>query len=365
MPLFRYSYHLLWGTLLTLILTGCERDTPEEMLNNYQYRISNVLKVDQLHVEDTPSRHQFPLRRHLIRPTKEIREGLLDVMNLKECKLLPLIAERNSSLGKVYAPSQKMYYELIFFHALEKCRKKLNTDTQVDQKLLAQVDTIYQIKKENLPSELWNGIFTAKEIELNFSRAKDLLPLLDDGSTQNSINAIKTLTDIIKSPRLDTQWEIPQALNNLESNYKILYNNRSGPKILSSLQLLTAHLMNASQTIEHGLQKKQLCFNNTPSRRARIIQNVFYKYYIGEVQPYLAMVHKYAVEWRSANNQLIDSFNSYNLKPSKQLEIYQRLILSNSQPDSLWAQYIFARDKHTQSWQKLLKQCGMMPTHSD
>lgn len=362
---FRNSLKLLCWIGLGVFISGCEPSSPEDMLNNYQYRISNVMEVSQAVISDLPTRPAFPLRRHLIYPTLEVREGLLDVINLKTCNLLPLIAERNSSLGKVYAPSQKMRYELTFYHAIGQCKKALEDTPTADQALLAQVSSIYQAKHDNLPAELWNGIFTAKELELNFSRAKETLPLIDDGSSQNSINAMKTLIGIIRAPLAGDRWELPPALDTIESSYNVLYNNRSGPKILSSLQLLTTHLSQASDTLERGLQQKQLCFNNTPSTRAKIIQNVFYKYYIGEVQPYLANVHKYAVAWTAVNKELMASFKAYNLEPPEQLAKYQHVVLSHDEPDSLWARYLEARNKHTQSWQKLLKQCGMMPKHSD
>jgi hypothetical protein len=37
------------------------------------------------------------------------------------------------------------------------------------------------------------------------------------------------------------------------------------------------------------------------------------------------------------------------------------MVLSKTDNKSLWMQYIKARNKHTQAWQTLLKQCGMMP----
>ncbi len=342
-------------------LTGCDRATPEAVLENYQYRISNVLDIPNTHNYKLETRPLFPPRRDRILRTTELREGLLDVLKLKDCHLIPLIAERNSSLGKVYAPSQKMRYELQFYHLLRLCRLSL-VDSTTDKAFIERLKEIQRIKHKNLPSELWNGVFTSKEIEMNFARDKAPLPLLDNGSSAATFEALRSLIAIIRTPLEEQAWSPPKELPKLESFYETLNKNQSGPKILSALQLVTLHLNIASTTLEEGMAKHPLCFQQKPTRNAKIMKNIFYKYYIGEVQPYLAVVHRNANEWLDLNNHLIDSFREFNLIVPKQLETYQRMVLSKSEQHSLWSNYIRARDKHTKSWQKLLKQCGMMPT---
>lgn len=348
--------------LISLLLQGCERSTPEDILENYQYRISNVLEIEQRDNYQIPIRPLFPLRRQLKMPTVEIREGLFDLLKLKECGLLPLIAERNSSLGKVYLPSQKMSYELRFIHTLKTCSEKLSTATEENRKHQQLVNEILQIKQRNLPAELWNGIFTSKEIEVNFSRDKEPLPLQNDAEVMASISAIKKLTAIVRTPLVKEDWPLPPELSQIESFNEVLFINQSGSKILSSIQLMTIHLDQASDTLEQGMQKQKLCTNNNVSNKAKIMKNIFYKYYIGEVQPYLASVHKSGDGWLQATNHLINSFKEYELILPKELETYQRMILSKTDETSVWGRYIKARNKHTQAWQKLLKQCGMMPS---
>ena len=357
----RPSLLLIFTLSLCALVSGCQRGTPEAMLENYQYRISNVLDINNSVDYNIETRPLFPHRRDRILPTVELREGLIDVLKLRDCGLLPLIAERNSALGKVYAPSQKMRYELRFYDQLHQCINKLKKNEESSQ-LLMHLSEIQKIKYNNLPAELWNGVFTSQELEGNFSRKKVPLPLIDNGSSDSSLKALKTLTYIIRTPLRDKTWSLPSVLPELEASYEILNSNKSGPKILSALQLITLHLNRASTTLQISMSTRQLCRQGRPSAQAKILYNVFQKYYIGEVQPYLAMIHKHANEWLDVNNHLIDSFKEFDLIAPKQFETYQRMVLSKTEPQSLWGQYITARNKHTQSWQKLLKQCGMMPT---
>ena len=189
------SMHLSFVLILSLslLLSGCSRDTPEAMLDNYLYRLSNTLDLPQPKTYEPKVRLQFPAKRQRILNTIEIREGLLDVLKLERCNLLPLIAQRNSSLGKVATPSVKLGYELEFFSLLNQCRRTLNQESDVDTELLTRINEIYTIKRNNLAAELWNGIYTSEAIELNFSLRQSPLPLQDNGSPQQSLKALQTL----------------------------------------------------------------------------------------------------------------------------------------------------------------------------
>lgn len=348
---------------LTLV-AGCSESTPESMFENYLYRLGNSLSVDIPKAAEISPRPLFPLRRTRIIPTTEIREGLFDALELNACQLLPLIAERNSSLGKVYPPSLKLNYEIRFFNRLSQCRSNLHQSSTVTPELAIQLDELYVIKRQNLAAELWNGIYNSEALEQNFSRDYTPLPLIDNGSSDSSIKALKTLSSLTtlneKSPFLKVK--LPDDLGEA---YEVLFKNRTGPQILSSLQLITRDLNQASQMLETRLSGRPLCFNNTPSNKSKILQNVFFKYYIGEVQPYMAYVHRHADRWLQTHLVLMDSYQQLELKIPHEMETYRLKVLSKSEPYSLWQNYIEARDKHTRSWQKILKLCGLMPTTRD
>jgi hypothetical protein len=131
---------------------------------------------------------------------------------------------------------------------------------------------------------------------------------------------------------------------------------------LSALTLLTQRLEHASNLIEKRLEKRAICFNSTATPKAKILQNVFYKYYAGEVQPYMATVDKYAQRWFTLNTQIITSLQTGGIHLPDTVTAYFNRTIAMNKSGSVWSEYKFARDKHIQLWQKVLKQCGMMPS---
>lgn len=343
-----------------LYLTGCDRNQPEDMLENYTSRVSRVLEVDKP-LPPAPEIPLFPQRRDRIIPTQEIREGLLDVLNLKRCNLLPLIAERNSSLGKVYPASQKMVYELKFFDAVRSCLTTVKFDND-DPELLAQLSDIYEIKSANLTAEIWNGIYTSSEVENNFSIGEQPLPLEPDGASSTMLEAFSTLSSLSNLVKDHPQWKLPAFIYDIEPLYEHLHRNRSGAQSLASLQLVTRYLNHSANLIELHLEKKPICFNGKISQKAKILQNVFYKYYAGEVQPYMVQVHNSSKTWLDLNNSLFDNLISGGLNLSPSVITFKQKVLNRNSESGLWSEYESARDRHVQAWQAVLKQCGMMPS---
>lgn len=332
------------------------------MLENYTSRVSRVLEVDQP-LPPAPEIPLFPQRRERILATEEIREGLLDVLNLKRCNLLPLIAERNSSLGKVYTSSQKMVYELKFFDAIRSCLMSVRLDND-DPELLAQLSDIYEIKSANLTAEIWNGIYTSSELENNFSIGEQPLPLEADGSSSTMLESFSTISSLSKLVKDHQQWELPAFVHDIETLYEQLHRNRSGAQSLASLQLVSQYLNHASNLIEQHLKQKPICFNGKISQKAKILQNVFYKYYAGEVQPYLVQVHNSSKTWLDLNNSLFDNLIAGGLNLNASVINYQQMVLNRNSESGLWSEYESARDRHVQAWQTVLKQCGMMPSRA-
>ena len=351
-------------SLISLSLYGCSDHSPEAMLDNYLYRLSNAIDVEQGEKIDIPVRPLFPHRRDRKIEIPDMREGLLDVLKLKECQLTSLIAERNSSLGKVYRPSLKMRYEIEFLKRLNHCIAKLEAMSNPDQELITLTSELYSIKTQHIFKEVWNGIYTSESIEKNFSRKFQPLPLQDDASTSASINALKQISDFLQQDFFNPQSDRAQLIQ-LEEAYKVLFVNNSGPKLFSSLELLTSKLSQATDMINLRLSGRPLCFNQRPGNQAKIMRNVFYKYYIGEVQPYIAQSHRYSDRWLKLQLKIYERLAGLNVPIHGSMEQYMTQVVSQSSQGSIWMDYINARDKHTQAWQNLLKQCGMMPTKTN
>lgn len=351
------TFSIITTLLVTLFIAGCSDNTPQDMLENYSNRVSNALdQSDRLNLKAPVSLPEFPRRRDRLQPVEDIRQGLVEVFNLRHCQLITLVAERNSSLGKVMPPSRQLAYELKLYVGLRDCLKQL-IQTRAEQELIQQISEILVIKERNLPRVLWNGIYTSEAVERNFSRSEPPLPLEKSNSFISDKTALEVLTKLAALQNDDTEWPVPAELETLENHYQALYNNRFGSRWLHSVNLLTATLNHTASAIEKRLGNRPLCYNNQTNPKANIVRNVFTKYYAGELQPYMARVDQQGRQWLQLNNQLLAQFSQI----PQPMRHYQQQALSMEFQGSVWQTYIQARDRHTKAWQTLLGQCGLMP----
>lgn len=340
----------------TLAIVGCDRSSPEAMLENYASRVGNTLDEDIETDFETDGRLPlFPARRDRLQPLTDIRQGLIEVLALRHCDLLHLIAERNSSLGKVMPPSQQLVYELRFLDRLRSCRRRLDQTPNADSELLAQVNKIYAVKQRELPAALWNAIYVSGEMELNFSRGDPPLALSTDSGTPPAISALERLAGLVRLIS-KPDWVLPTLLDEIEQPYEALNRDRFGSQWLKSVLLLTETLERTAEGIEKREARYPLCPQQRPTPDAKILMNVFTKFYAGEVQPYLARVHRDGRRWRALHEELI-----HRLPAADAMLRYWDEVFAENNPDSLWRRYNDARDRHTRAWQHVLRRCGLMP----
>lgn len=355
------AFRLILAITVALLLSACSDDSPQAMLENYSNRISNALdQPAQLELSPPSNLPAFPRRRDRFQPVEDVRQGLIEVFNLRHCRLITLVAERNSSLGKVMAPSKQLAYELELYVGLRDCLRQL-IKAEAEADLISQISDILVVKQRNLPMVLWNGIYTSEAFERNFSRAEPPLPLQDTDSFISDSVALQTLIKLAALQNDTSDWAVPAELETLENHYQALYNNRFGSRWLHSVSLLSETLNHTADVIEQRLQRRPLCFNGRSNPKATIVKNVFTKYYAGELQPYMARVDQQGRRWLALNNRLLSQFS----RVPTAMQRYQQQALSLEDSDSVWQQYIQARNRHTKSWQTLLGQCGLMPKRGE
>ena len=356
MPNYRIS---LIPLLCTVLLLGCDNQQPEQMLETYSARVANSLDMDaeELDLSLPLKLPRYPRRRERIVEVTDLRQGVIEVLNLRHCQLLDLIAERNSSLGKVMPPSKKMVYEISLYSGLRSCLQRLE-EIEADPELIQQIETIFTVKHNELEANLWNGIFTSEAVERNFSLSEPALPLEGEDGFSQSRQALIILNQIASLNNNRDNWSDSGYLDQLESHLHALYSLRYGSRWLRSLTLIVDTLNHTSEVIEKRLKERPLCFKQQTTPKARIVKNVFNKYYAGQLQPYMARIDRQGKEWLALNRNLLGNFTDI----PQPMQAYKNQILAADAP--LWLNYIQARDRHILAWQTLLKQCNLMPGSS-
>lgn len=347
---------VLMSSLLLVLLSACSAETPENRLKDYAQRVANAIDYPvDLQLDATiPA---YPRTRERWLEVEELREGVVDVFDLRRCGLMELIGERNSSLGKLALPSQRLLYELRFLPPLRQCIDTLASQAVRDEDeevLLKRLQEIEQVKRQQLPRVLSNAIFNSNEMEIQFSRSHPPLSTTQAGQITALLPVLEQFEHLVALSQTP-QWQLPQWSDRLEQHYGTLYAQPFGAPWLKSLTLLTQTLDQTAAAIEARLQQRPICFNNRPNNRARIIHSVFTGWYADQLQPLMSALHRSGTEWRKGLEPLYT-----HLPVTPALDAYFSATLSD-QEDSLWQQYIKARDRHTTAWQRLLGQCGMMP----
>ena len=343
-----------------LMISGCDSSKPESMLSEYSQRLSTVLETD-IQLSALPALPNFPQKRHRTHLTTELRQGLWEVLDFRQCDMLGIISERNSSLGKVMPPSQKMRYELRFLHALQQCQNTLQARDDPDQELDAfkeRLDEILTLKLNSLPLEVWNGIYASSEISKQFKTSS--APLANEvpetGSDYAAIHSAMQRFDHLAKLATSKTIELPNWLDDIEDDYAALYRSDLGSQLLTSLNLLIKHLNAVAEAIDRRLSRKPFCFKGHQPPRATVLNNVFRKYYVQQVQPYMARVEQNARPWFTAHAAIIQK-----LPATPAMKAYADQVFSLQHNNSLWSRWIAARDRHTKAWQTILGQCNMMP----
>ncbi|RDE24311.1 DUF3080 family protein [Motiliproteus coralliicola] len=329
------------------------------MLEDYLQRVANVLEVEPQAGSSQTQAKVLPLpsRRDRRLATQELRSGLLDSLELRHCGLLPLIAERNSSLGKVMKPSIQLNYELQFFAKLQPCLRRDQQQSISDAAFSEQLRQIYQIKSTNLIPVWWNSVFASEAMERNLSLSRPPIPLEGHPGYGDSLRALEVMVSLAGplSPPADP-FPLPKQLERLESGHESLYNGEYGSQLFSSIQLLIDILNRTSLTLDRATRQRPLCLNGRSSTQAEYLRNVFDRYYGGGVQPYLSRTYRNGRSWLELMDQL-----AQQARPSSDWDRYHRQMLDPVAENGLWQQFEQAIQRHTRSWRQVLSSCGLMP----
>lgn len=175
---FTCRLRLLGLVLIALLaLPGCERqDRVDHSLAYYHRHLAELFRQPDPGTKALPEALPYPALKTLRLPVSEARISLLDFLQLSRCELQRLVGERNSSLGKLMAPSQQLYYDLRFLALGEQCLITLQQHSD-DVELMAILKQSLHSKRSELRRRLWNATFASPEFKQLFTPA---LPYLLD-----------------------------------------------------------------------------------------------------------------------------------------------------------------------------------------
>ena len=373
----RYAANVIVGKTMRLVsvvmavslLQGCfGAPSIDDTMDEYTARLSRVLDkpltqeaFSQEALPDStlatsnialPS-HTYPTLAELGNNVTPLNINIREFYAIQDCELGRIVAERNTALGKTQLPSQRLQYEHRLLNVLANCEARL----QAADNPIASTVAAWRKQKQVQYQSVWaNVVQTSTEMKLGLSMAGSPLQASenkDAKATVNALNFINGLAETLKQKNaVDTNVEA-SANNNgeLEQQLQIIASSRLPAKLWQTQAILNNRLAFLNQVLAPALNNVK-CENGIDSDKATILRNVFYLYFIEEIQPIASTLNSYHYQLQPLWKQWAE-----NAALSAPFKAHIRTHAIDN-----FVQYSATMKAHVSLWQDFLGRCNLSPT---
>nr|WP_283630874.1 DUF3080 family protein [Alteromonas macleodii] len=358
-------------------LLGCfGGSTVKQSIDDYAARLSRVLDTplpDSFNDKITTPLPKLADSATLKHAIEGVNINLREFYALQDCELGTVVAERNTSLGKSQLPSQRLVYESKLLNVLKSCEAALTKENESNQRNAALAATIASWREQKTQdySKTWaNLVQGSQELRLALNTPERLFSVENNKDALSSVNALYYINSLSNKELLlsdmyssntassDTETEATNENNSeriiesseLEQQLKIIRSARLPATLWHTQQTLTQNLSLLTDMLETELDAVS-CPEGRASDKAKILRNVFYLFFIEEIQPVGSLVNQY-------HYKLAPLWEDWLAQPSLHEE-FKRYIRQQSQDG--FNQYSSAMKAHVNLWQGFLGRCNLSP----
>lgn len=331
------------GGVIVILLSACTADPPEHRLQDYETRLYRTLDIDRVDtgIAQYP---RFPAQRDLHMDSPRETVDILDLWSMRECALHGVVAQKNSSLGRVAQPSTRMFHELEFLRLAPACIDLLLQEDK--EELAATLSEVRSRKEARLPGVIWQGVLGGGEYQSFWKLPQRLgdYPSADNLASDQALEALAG--DVQRWLGKDYRFEAAEV----ETNLKALATGDGG-SIYKSAVLQARYLARIDTALQQRLQAGPVC-KSAQDETARILDTVVRKYFVGVIQPWSVRVQGRA----------------YQLEAAYEIET----LLARGQPrafavwreerDQVIAAALRAPRSHVEALLPVMRECGMAPS---
>ena len=358
-------------------LLGCfGGSTVKQSIDDYAARLSRVLDTplpDSFNDKITTPLPKLADSATLKHAIEGVNINLREFYALQDCELGTVVAERNTSLGKSQLPSQRLVYESKLLNVLKSCEAALTKENESYQRNAALAATIASWREQKTQdySKTWaNLVQGSQELRLALNTPERLFSVENNKDALSSVNALYYINSLSNKGLLlsdmyssntassDTETEATNENNSeriiesseLEQQLKIIRSARLPATLWHTQQTLTQNLSLLTNMLETELDAVS-CPEGRASDKAKILRNVFYLFFIEEIQPVGSLVNQY-------HYKLAPLWEDWLAQPSLHEE-FKRYIRQQSQDG--FNQYSSLMKAHVNLWQGFLGRCNLSP----
>lgn len=266
---------------VVFVLSGCS-DPAQSLMDDYAKRLGRTLALE---LQDPAPLDLQPLP-SITATRADIAETsitLVELVATRACGLDLLLGERNSSLGKVMSPSQRLKYELEFLKQVQPCLTNPDIAPDLQQKLSGLAsDKAAQIEKH------WQNFLQQDDTlrqQLHPSRSlSEPNSVAGVAETMQALHSLLALQNSI----VQQNWQQASSINP-EQALEALYKTNTLSQMQQSLRFSQNWLKSLNQQLEQ-LDLKAQCPVGKSSDKADILNTILLQYFIAKVQLYLAQI---------------------------------------------------------------------------
>ena len=313
---------------------------------------------------------------------------------IQDCELGRIVAERNTALGKTQLPSQRLQYEHRVLNALADCEARLKA---ADNPIASTVAEWREQKQAQYQSVWANVVQTSTEMKLGLSMAGTPLQASENKDAKASVNALNFINGLAETLKHDSvvegklkakhlsEGDASTAIANfedarfvdtnivdtntiektndinvevsasdsgeLEQQLQIIASSRLPAKLWQTQAILHNRLASLNHVLAPALNSVQ-CKNGITSDKATILRNVFYLYFIEEIQPIASTLNSYHYQLQPLWKQWLE-----NAALSAPFKAHIRTHAIDN-----FVQYSATMKAHVTLWQDFLGRCNLSPT---
>ena len=266
-----------------LLVAGCTESGPREAYRQYLTRLARTLSVTPVAATAAAT--------PILPPPRELRLDLvsskldaLDFLALSGCAVQITIGKRNSSLGRLARPSQRLLLELEYLRLAPECI--VYQRQRGETALAATLQEAWDLKRRQLPARVFNATLGGAEYR-QFWQAPPLSGDYPANTGSALITALERVNEVVG------RW-LGGDFTADNQGFELLLGkvaSGDGGALLQALAIQGGALAAADRTLAARMERGPLCAPSLRPAAADILTNVVRKYFVSGIQPRAAALN--------------------------------------------------------------------------
>lgn len=325
--------------LLFSVTVGCSPYSPETLLLDYQNRLARTLDTKGSDTSLPQSSWTKPRPEQLQIVLTDLSVDGLDFLSLSGCALQITVGKRNSSLGKLAPPSQRLLLELEFLRLAPDCIAQLQAESG-NEALVSALEQATALKRQQLPARIFNAVLAGPEWHA-FWQVQSLNEDYPSGNTSSHLLSTIEALHVSVQRWLNGNFEadgmlFEERLNQLRAG--------DGGTLITAAELTQRYFLGWRDLMHSSPYWQEPC-DRFYADKQTILRTVASRYFAGGVQAWLAPIasRSDSIElavgelektlqdimpedykaWLSQRNVLLGGFKTH---PRQHVEDLQRLL---------------------------------------